>query len=178
MDAYQERYTAHQARKRQVLIEIMRERHSNRMYLDKPIPADVLDDLAEIVKLAPSSCDRHGVQISRVVTDRDSLALLGGLLVGGVGWIHRAPAVLLLHGDPKAYKAPGESTYMPYLDAGVIVQHLLLAATAHGLASAYINPNIRSFNQHYFDHVFGSGIYCGAVALGYPLPPEWVGDTS
>lgn len=169
VDEYQARYLAHQARKRQTLIEVMRDRHSDRMYADKPIDEATRAAVLEVVDLAPSSCDRRGVKV-RQVDQRDELALLGGLLVGGVGWVHRAPWVLLLLADPAAYKAGGEVAFMPYLDAGVIIQQLLLRATDLGLASAYVNPNLREMNRLHFHDVFGEGIFCGAVAIGYSHP--------
>src|SRR5690606_7868572 len=88
IDPYQQRYLAHQARKRRTLIEVMRDRHSDRMYDDRPVPDDVREQLLEVVELAPSSCDRRGVAV-RVVDTRDELALLGGLLVGGAAWAAR-----------------------------------------------------------------------------------------
>lgn len=168
-DAYQARYEAHQTRKRKTLIEVMRDRHSDRMFEDRPVPLDVRDELMEVVPLCPSSCDRRGVTV-RMFDSRDELALLGGLLVGGVGWVHRAPLVLLLMADPTAYKAPGEVAYMPYLDAGAMLQQILLRAADLGLSAAYVNPNIREFNRSHFTEVFGPGMYCGAVAVGYSHP--------
>jgi nitroreductase len=168
LDVYQERYLAHQARKRDVLIEIMRQRHSDRMFSDEKPSADSLAAILGTKELCPSSCDRQAISV-RIVESRDELALLGGVLVGGVGWVHRAPVVLLLFADPAAYKAGDEIEYMPYLDAGVVVQQFWLAATAEGLASAYVNPNVRPMNREHFHQVFGDGIFCGAFALGYPL---------
>lgn len=167
-DEYQERYVAHQERKKQVLIEIINERHSNRRFSDDPVDQSTIDDLLETLKTCPSSCDRRGVRTT-VITERDDKALLGGLLVGGVGWIHRAPVIILLMADPVAYKAGDEIDYMPYLDAGVMVQQLYLSATAQGLHCAYANPNIRPQNQDFFHERFGEGIFCGAFALGKPL---------
>ena len=166
-DEYQSKYLAHQARKKQVLIEIMKERHSNRMFSDEPLSTEVIDELLETKAYVPSSCDRQAVG-TLVVTGRDEKALLGGLLVGGVGWIHRAPAIILLMADPIAYKAGDEITYMPYLDAGCVIQQLYLTATAMGLHCAYANPNIRKFNEKHFKEQFGDGVYCGAFAVGYP----------
>ena len=166
-DPYQVRYSEHQARKKAALLELMRERHSDRMFDDRPIPDDVLAGIVDTVRLCPSSCDRRAIHV-RVVTSRDELTLLGGVLVGGVGWIHRAPAVALLFADPAAYKAAGEIMFMPYLDAGVVVQQLYLAATASGIACCFVNPNIRQMNRAHFVDVFGDGIFAGAFAMGYP----------
>lgn len=178
-DVFQARYVAHQARKRQVLAELLAERHSDRVFAERPVEPELLADVLQVVEQAPSSCDRRGVSVT-AVTDRDGRALLGGLLVGGVGWVHRAPAVLLLFGDEAAYKAPGEAAWMPFLDAGVIVGHMYLAAVAVGLRCCFVNPNIRDRDRDHFAAVFGEGIFCGALAVGWPRgsEPDWVGDTS
>jgi nitroreductase len=177
MDVYQERYLAHQARKREVLIQLMEERHSERMFAERDVEPEVLSQVLETRLVAPSSCDRRGVHVT-TTTERDQKALLGGVLVGGVGWIHRAPVVLLFWGDPLAYKAGEERRWMPYIDAGVLVQQFYLMATALGLKCCYVNPNIRDTNKRHFQKVFSplfgdfddpaEGIFCGAMAIGWP----------
>lgn len=179
-DKYQKRYEAHQGRKRDVLRALLNERHSDRVFADDPVPNELLADVLHAFDRAPSSCDRKAVSAVRVV-DRDHRALLGGLLVGGVGWAHRAPVVLLLMADPAAYKAGNEVEYMPFLDAGCAVSQMYLAATAAGLRVCFINPQIRPHNQPHFSAVFGPGIFCGALALGLPPgqeAPDWVWDTA
>jgi len=112
-DIYQERYEAHQARKAKVLKQIMEERHSNRIFSDKPLDHDKhIAPLLEAIDLCPSSCSREAIY-SQLITERDEKALLGGVLVGGVGWIHRATAIILLFAEPTAYKAGDEIKFMP-----------------------------------------------------------------
>src|SRR5690606_34653029 len=125
-DDYQQRYLDHQARKADVLRGLLDERHSERVFADRPVGEEALALVLEAAEHAPSSCARRGVSV-RVVADRDSKALLGGLLVGGVGWMHRAPTVLLLMADPVAYKAGDEIAWMPFLDAGVMAGQMGLA---------------------------------------------------
>lgn len=168
MDKYQLRYTAHQKRKKETLIEIMKLRHSDRMFGENPPSPEAIIDLCTNISYCPSSCDRKAISL-KIITDRDEKALLGGLLVGGTGWIHRAPIILLIFADPVAYKAGDEIVFMPYLDAGVVIQQLYLTATAHNLACAYANPNIREMNKDHFKKVFGDQIFCGAFAVGEKL---------
>lgn len=165
-DPYQDRYLAHQLKKKDTLIKIMQKRYSERIFSDKPVEQDKINQILASKQWCPSSCNRQAVSVG-VVDDRDKKALLGGLLVGGVGWIHRAPTVLLLFADPVAYKAGDEINYMPYLDMGVVVQQFLLMATALGLKTAFSNPNIRDINKEHFHKVFGDGIFGGAIAVGY-----------
>lgn len=167
MNESQNRYLAHQERKKKVLLEIMLERHSERMFSEQlPSPEEVAGFISAM-NTCPSSCDRKGVTV-RVVNSRDDKALLGGLLVGGVGWIHRAPVILLLFGDIEAYKAEGEIAFMPYLDAGAMMYAAYLHATANKMACCFCNPNIRSHNKQHFQTIFGDGVFCGAIAIGFP----------
>ena len=165
MDEYQERYMKHQQSKRKALFKIMKDRHSDRMFDNGDIEDGTVRILLEATKYCPSSCNRKAVNIV-VIDSRDDKALLGGHLVGGVGWIHRASKILLLFADPIAYKAPGEIEYMPYLDAGVVIQQLYLMSTYLGLACCYANPNVREENKPFFAERFGKDIFCGAFAVG------------
>lgn len=170
MDKYQDRYVKHQAKKKQTLIEIMKQRHSNRMFQDAPVPDYLINTIKEMSLKCPSSCDRKGAYIHQVVTERDKKAVLGGVLVGGVGWVHRAPSVILFAADLTAYKE--NLDYMPYLDIGVMVQQTYLVTTELGLSGTYINPNIRKPDLAYFKERFGydeNEIFGGAFAIGYKL---------
>lgn len=172
----QDRYLRHQARKAGTLAQVLDDelsvsidgRTSVRRFEAEPVPSDLIDIILDAGRRAPSSCDRQAIT-AKVITARDDKALLGGLLVGGVGWVHRAPLILLLTADPSAYVAPGERDFMPYLDAGHHSQNIMLAAMARGLGTCFINPNIRERNVKHMAREFtGEDIYCGAVAVGWP----------
>lgn len=166
IDIYQERYLNHQLKKKNTLIKLMKKRYSERIFSDKPINIDDLSLIAESINYCPSSCNRKAISLDLII-DKDKKNLLGGLLVGGIGWIHRAPVIFLIKADPLAYKGINEINYMPYLDAGVVIQQMWLITTSLGLSASYINPNIRDFNKKHFLEVFGDGIFCGAFAIGY-----------
>ena len=127
----------------------------------------MVDHILDEISYCPSSCNRRAILVSSV-SNRDEKALLGGILVGGVGWIHRASHILLIFADPTAYKAGDEIKFMPYLDAGCVIQQLYLSATVNGLKCCYVNPNIRDMNQEHFKEVFSDKVFCGAFAIGYP----------
>lgn len=170
-DKYQIRYKAHQEKKKKELMKIMKERHSSRRFSDKDVEVGKVDELLKMVDLCPSSCNRKAVSV-QVITDRDKKALLGGLLVGGVGWVHRAPAILLITADPIAYKAGDEINFMPYLDGGIVSQQVSLGATSLGLVGCFCNPNIREFNKSHYHKIFGDEILLGAFAIGYPIEAD------
>lgn len=171
----QERYLAHQqAGKKRELVAIMKERHSNRRFSDLPVGPDTIEALVDSTKHCPSSCDRHGVRL-KIVTERDEKELLGGLLVGGVGWCHRAPVMLLMFANPVVYKADGgnEVKYNAFLDAGAMLQQMSLLATDLDLHCAFVNPNIRQENRTFFQSRFApwpDAVFCGAFCFGWPHP--------
>jgi hypothetical protein len=172
---YQKRYLAHQAKKKEILIQILEERNSTRMFSDKSVNSVEVSNIVEkCLKESPSSCDRKPQYVS-FIDNRDDKALLGGLLVGGVGWVHRAPLVLLVFMDAEAYKGIGEINYMPYLDAGFFCCNILNLLEASGFKACFINPNIREENKHFFigkyaiNNTFSieKAVFCGAIAVGY-----------
>jgi len=186
-DYYQLRYEKHQAKKKESLqstwgtedykkyvneeralfFDMVLGRRSQRNFNSRSIDTNDLSYLKNVINRSPSSCDRKGVRVHEV-TERDEKELLGGLLVGGIGWIHRASLILLFWGAKRAYKAPGEFLYMPYLDTGVIVGNLYLACEVLNIGCCFVNPNIRDMNKEFFRNTFGFGedIFCGAMALG------------
>lgn len=174
-DEFQERYLAHQSHpggKRDELIALVEERHSNRRFDDKQVEPELLAKLLDSLRHCPSSCDRFGVRV-KVVQGRDDKALLDGLLVGGCGWIYRAPTILMLFANKNAYKGGDngdEVQYNSYLDAGVMAQTAMLVATSLGLHTAFVNPQVRKADRDYFYSRFANDdlIFCGAIALGYP----------
>lgn len=182
MDEFQSRYLAHQSHpggKRDELIALVKERHSNRRFADDQLSPETLDTILDALRHCPSSCDRFGVRV-KVVQDRDDKALLNGLLVGGTGWIYRAPTVLMLFANPEAYKGGDngdEVSYNSYLDAGVMAQTAMLVATSLGLHTAFVNPQVRKQDRAYFNLRFSpwtESVFCGAIALGrsHPEPIE------
>lgn len=149
------------------VLTALHSRRSQRTFNGQPVSEDELHAVYEAIRLAPSSCNRQAILVRVVDSDVDRAAL-ERLLVGGRGWVDGAAVVLLLFADLLAYKAPGESDYMPYLDAGFVGQNAYLAAEALGLGACYVNPNVREDNRAEFDDIFNprKHLFCGAVALG------------
>ena len=176
----QERYQAHQKRKAESLAgkrkkhkdhkknpkfwDVLERRSSTRVFGDGEVD---LTNVIKALELVPSSCDRRAISYE-IVSARDAKTLLGGLLVGGAGWIHRADRIMLLYANSEAYRAIGEIAYMPYLDAGVIIQQTYLAAEAENIACCYVNPNVREEHKEVFNKFFNKKglLYVGAVAFG------------
>jgi len=165
-DIYQERYEKHQDKKKKQLLELLDSRASQRIFNDKPVSPEELGILVGSMAKVPSSCGRQAVY-ARVVSDRTRKEMLGALLVGGVGWIHRADKVVLLFADPLAYKE--NLVAMPYLDAGAVLQNSYLVCEDLGIGCCFVNMNVREENKLLFAQNFNNsyGIFCGALAIGH-----------
>lgn len=184
-DLYQNRYLIHQKNKSETLLggnmirqdykyakevadtfmEVMENRRSQRIFNKEVVD---VTPILEAMRLAPSSCNRQAISVS-LVKDRNSKDILGGLLVGGVGWIHRADTIILLWAVGSAYKATEEIFFMPYLDAGVYIMAAYLAAEVHNIGICFVNPSVRLGNREFFEQKFRPHddlIFCGALAIG------------
>jgi nitroreductase len=165
-DICQERYVAHQKRKKSQLVALLDSRSSQRVFNDEEIGYAEISKLVENMAKTPSSCGRQAI-FANIIQGRNEKELLGALLVGGVGWIHRASKIILLFADPMSYK---ERVFaMPYLDAGVVVGNAYLICEDMGIGCCFVNPNIREENEKIFRDRFmkDNYLFCGALALGY-----------
>ena len=183
-DIYQERYLAHQKKKKDQLAfsigtnydkydssiastldSLLSSRRSQRVFTNDPIPNKALREILDSAITAPTSCNRHAIQL-KLVREPSAKSLLAGLLVGGVGWVQRANTIILLFADMEAYKSPAEKDFMPYCDVGFTAMSLWLSAEARNIGCAYINPNIREEHKEIFYKEYPFGLFVGAIALG------------
>lgn len=166
MDKYQERYNKHQARKKKTLTELIKLRHSERIFGDAKLPIEIIKKLTDAELKAPSSCNRKAIEL-RIVDNRDDKSFLGGLLVGGVGWIHRASHIILFVSNDEAYKE--NLDYMKYLDAGFSAAFISMKCVELDLAHCFVNPNIRPNKLKYFKDYFNiedGQTLVGTIAIG------------
>lgn len=174
-DPFQERYLRHQEIKQSKIsagqdnlpfhkysqeeqegfFHILNDRRSRRFY-SSPISRDIMAKILEAASLAPSSCNRKAVEIISADKPLDSL-------VGGRGWLNKAPQALLFYANMSAYKLPAEVSFMPYLDTGFIAENIYLACEALGVSCCFINPN-RTDNTLNIE----GKLFTGAMSIGMP----------
>lgn len=134
------------------LPDIIRARRSRRVY-NKGITKKELKEILAIVSYSPSSCNRKGVMC------RELPKKLSNQLVGAINW-HKKGTVIGLFADMKCYKSEWEKDYMPYLDAGVMAQTILLYCEYKKLKACFINPNTHGKYKSKRKR------FCGAIAIG------------
>ena len=119
-------------------LEIVQQRRSLRAYLDKPVEPAKLEYMLECARLAPSW---KNLQCWRfvVVTDRETRQALTASMQDsnpGRKALLEAPAVIVLCALPTASEVWEGKDFM-MLDAGLAMEHLILAATEQGLGTCW-----------------------------------------
>ncbi|MFP1790323.1 nitroreductase family protein [Lonsdalea quercina] len=125
-------------------IKLLKSHRSERSYLDKAIPEDVLSAIIETAYRAPTSVNSQ--QVSVVVTRDPARRARIAELAGGQAWIAQAPVFLTLvldmHKSERAIALAGfeqhahesvESIVSGSTDVGIALGTLIAAAHSYGL---------------------------------------------
>ena len=134
--------------------EVIKHRFSVRSYQDKEISHDVLLDILETARLAPSAKNRQEWQFI-VVTDKGKKERLSEV-ANGQKFVAQAAAVIAgVATEPDYIMTCGVPA--SHIDVAIAMEHIALAAVAHGLGTCWIG----SFYQDRALRVLA-------------LPEEWV----
>lgn len=176
------------------MLDFIKSRRSTRKYLDRPVPDELLAQVIEAGRYAPSGSNRQAAHLivieNREVLDRlRDLAVAGFLKMeetpdtyrslanairrsraGGYVFHYNAPVVILAANK----KGAGNR----YADTGCVLENMMLMANALDLGSCWLNqlrwlsedPELvayeRSLGMKEDEEI------CGALALGYPDTPD------
>lgn len=119
-------------------VEAMKLRRSVRKYEETAVSDDDLDQVLEAARLAPSWANKQGWHIL-VVKSPETRAKVAEAIEGNPGAkaVNQAPVLLAVCMDPDA---SGNMNGKPYYmtDAGILMDHLMLAAADLGLGTVFI----------------------------------------
>ena len=114
-------------------IEIAKKRYSVRSYKDKKVEADKLDQILEAAHVAPTAANCQPIRLI-VVQDEEGLEKIGK----GAD-IYGAPLAVIVCADHgRAWTRPYDGKKTTDIDAAILTDHMMLAATALGLGSVWI----------------------------------------
>ena len=120
------------------LYKAMEDRRSVRAYKPNTVPTASLERIFRAAQIAPSWKNRQAWHII-AIEDRKTIARLGKAIGGnprGVDY-HTLPMVLVLAMDADAMDVyDGKEYYL--VDAGIVGEHIVLAAQAEGLGTCWI----------------------------------------
>jgi len=109
-------------------------RRSIRKYKPDPVSPSDLNSVLEAARLAPSWGNQQCYKFI-VVTDESLKRIIGA--VCKLDWLAEAPAIIVCCADPSKSGVKGDQEYY-MLDAGISMEHLILAATALGLGTCWV----------------------------------------
>ncbi len=139
------------------ILELMQNRHSLRDFSAEPIPKEILREILEAGRLAPSAQNRQPWRYI-VFTDPDKIRELTrqtGLIGLSNFFIKDAPCVIIACADMKKNtRLNGQDYYL--VDTAISFQQMMLMAFSHGIGSCWMAAFSEKILAKYLD-----------------LPPKW-----
>jgi len=115
--------------------DLIRRRYSVRAYRPDPVPEDALARVLEAARLAPTAANR---QPFRVVVLRAAGRDQALRRVYAREWFLQAPMVVCVCGVPAEAWVRKDGRSHLDIDAAIVMDHLILAATEEGLGTCWI----------------------------------------
>lgn len=115
------------------LLEIMKRRYSVRKYTDQKVENDKIQKILEAAHAAPTAANLQPVRLFVLQSEK------GLQKLEKAANLYQAPLAILVCADrTKAWKRPFDSMTTTDIDASIITDHMMLAATEQGLGSVWI----------------------------------------
>ncbi|AAM24999.1 nitroreductase [Caldanaerobacter subterraneus subsp. tengcongensis MB4] len=154
-------------------LEVLKKRRSVRKYIDKPIPKEILEDIIDCARLAPSGNNAQPWHFI-VITDKEKLKFIAEKATYG-DFIKNAAACVIVYCE-KDNKHHLE-------DGSAATQNILLAATAYGIGSCWVAGYNRSYEKEINEYlnVPDNLRMISIISLGYPAEdpqPKYKKDLS
>lgn len=114
-------------------VDIAKQRSSVRSYINKEIPQEKLDLILEAAHVAPTAANQQPVKLLVVKSARSKEKL------SKAANIYNAPIAIIVCSDStQAWTRPFDGKKTTDIDASIITDHMMLAATEQGLGSVWI----------------------------------------
>jgi nitroreductase len=115
--------------------KVIEERHSVRSYLDKPVEEEKLERILRAAQAAPTAVNFQAFKIFVIPTEGRKELLKK---VYHRDWFSQPPYVLLVCADiDKCWSRRDGKSYGD-VDSAIVMDHIILAATAEGLGTCWI----------------------------------------
>ena len=150
------------------ILELLASRRTYRRFLQKPVPADVIADMAEAVRL--SSCGANRQAIRLVVVQSPEMVAKVQPLVKWAAYLPPEQGTPQPEEQPVLFAAVVQDTSIPGdkdTDAGIALANLTLAAWAKGVGSCIMGAIDRPRLAQLLGLAETEKLH-SMVALGYP----------
>lgn len=159
------------AEKYNKLMQIAGDRYSCRNYRPEPISRQVLAQVLEVARIAPSACNRQPWVF--VVVDTPDLCMAVKACYDRP-WVQSVPAFIIACGNHiEAWHRASDGKDHTDVDVSIAVQQICLAATSLGLGTCWVcNFNVEKLRESLSipEHIEPVAI----IPIGYPVE----GDTT
>lgn len=119
-----------------VLYSLAAHRYSCRSYAPAPVPADAMTAVLDVVRLAPSACNRQPWMFIIADGEDERQAVIDSYTRD---WIKTAPEYIIACGvHDEAWHRQSDGKDHTDVDVSIAVEHLCLAATSLGLATCWV----------------------------------------
>lgn len=116
--------------------ELIKHRHSIRSYKSDAVPDELLQQVLEAARLAPTACNLQPFHIIVVSSEEQHAALSTAY---PRDWFNEAPLHIVLCVErEKAWKRKQDQWNGAEVDAAIAMDHMILAATELGLGTCWI----------------------------------------
>lgn len=150
---------------------LVRKRYSCRSYRPDPVSDEVLEQVLEAMRLAPTACNRQPFRayVLRTAEYREPLRLCYSR-----DWLVGAPLVIVMVAQLDRAWTHRDGTNYAIVDATIAFDHLILAAAAEGLGTCWV----AAFDTKQLRNLLKlpeSAVPVAMTPLGYPAdtaPPK------
>jgi nitroreductase len=115
--------------------EAIKQRHSVRSYRPDPVEKEKLQMILEAARLAPTAANRQAFRLIVVKTEGRKEELKK---VYGRDWFTEAPLILVVCSIPGECWVRSDKKNYSDVDAAIVMDHIIMAATALGLGTCWI----------------------------------------
>ena len=152
------------------VMEAIRTRKSVRLFLDRPVEQEKLDQVLEAARLAPSAANRQEWRFV-IVRQPETRNLLAGI-AANQSHVCKAPVVIVACADTDEHMMQcGQLSYP--IDVAIALDHLSLAAVALGLGTCWVGAFEEEKVRQLLD-LPGNIRVVQLMPLGYPADPSAV----
>lgn len=130
--------------------ELIEKRFSVRSYKRDPVEKEKLDLILEAARLAPTAANRQAFKIAVISTEGREEELKR---IYGRDWFVQAPIILAVFSVPEKSWVRSDGANYSGVDAAIVMDHIILAATSLGLGTCWIG----AFNPQAAKEVIGLG---------------------
>ena len=145
--------------------ELAKARYSLRAYSEKAVEQEKVDQLLEMVRIAPTACNNQPQRLI-VATAPDDLAAIDGATPCRFG----APLVFVVCYDSnECWRRSFDGEISGFVDAGIVTTHLMLQAVDLGLGSVWVmhfDPAVIRGHFQLPENI----IPVALLPVGYPAP--------